>query len=233
MKLSVLVITAALLNACSAGPQVVDPPGPFSGAGDTAVYVAHLGWHTGFVLPAPAIQARLPELKERFGDVPYLQFGWGDRDFYQADELNIGYAIKAALWPTETVMHTRRIPQDLANYYAGIGLVKLCTSAAELSSLLDFIAASFHQSPEGQIVATQANCGRGCQFYAGAGQYYLTNTSNTWTAKGLQSLGMDVSTRFKLTADSVMNYLHDHSQAQTLERKEQPVEARATDFSCP
>jgi len=45
------------------------------------------------------------------------------------------------------------------------------------------------------------------QFYKGVGDYYLMNTCNKWTAKGLRSTGMDISTKFTLTAGSVIGYL--------------------------
>ena len=45
------------------------------------VYVVNHGWHTGFVLPASVIQQEIPELKNRFGNAPYIEFGWGDNEF--------------------------------------------------------------------------------------------------------------------------------------------------------
>ena len=51
------------------------------------------------------------------------------------------------------------------------------------------------------------------QFYKGVGDFYLMNTCNKWTAKGLKSAGMDISPTFKLTADSIMDYLKDYRQA--------------------
>jgi len=39
------------------------------------------------------------------------------------------------------------------------------------------------------------------------------NTCNKWTAKGLKSAGMDISPTFKLTADSIMDYLKENRQA--------------------
>jgi len=46
------------------------------------------------------------------------------------------------------------------------------------------------------------------QFYQGAGKYYLMNTCNKWTTKGLKSIGMEISPTFKLTSSSVMNFLN-------------------------
>ena len=50
------------------------------------------------------------------------------------------------------------------------------------------------------------------QFYKGVGDYYLMNTCNKWTAKGLKSIGMDISPIFKLTADSIMTYIKGINQ---------------------
>jgi hypothetical protein len=42
------------------------------------------------------------------------------------------------------------------------------------------------------------------------------NTCNKWTAKGLKSAGMDISPTFKLTADSIMDYLKEYRKAPTI-----------------
>ena len=55
------------------------------------------------------------------------------------------------------------------------------------------------------------------QFYSGVGDFYLMNTCNRWTAKGLKSIGMDISPTLKLTAGSVMNYLTKAKIALTIE----------------
>ena len=43
------------------------------------------------------------------------------------------------------------------------------------------------------------------------------NTCNRWTAKGLKSIGMDISPTLKLTAGSVMNYLTKSKIEPTIE----------------
>jgi len=55
------------------------------------------------------------------------------------------------------------------------------------------------------------------QFYSAVGDFYLMNTCNRWTAKGLKSIGMDISPTLKLTAGSVMNYLTKANTALTIE----------------
>lgn len=231
VKLVSIVIAALLLAACSTGPHVVDHAGEFRG-GSNAVYIANHGWHTGIVVPASAIQARLPQLQERFGAADFLEFGWGDKDFYQAEEMTFGLAVQAVFWPTDTVVRAVRVPPNLSGYFARAGVIKLCVSEAELSSLLTFIASSFAMDAEARIQPSETRSRRSSQFYSGSGQYHMTNTCNTWTAKGLKSMGMELSTAFKLTSGSVMNYLHDHPQVQSIAGIEQSAAPEPGDFSC-
>ena len=76
-----LIIIFILLSGCSSAPHMVEHPDDFTGTGENAVYIVSHGWHTGFVISAVAMQEKLPKLKERFGDVPYIEFGWGDKGF--------------------------------------------------------------------------------------------------------------------------------------------------------
>ena len=71
----------------------------------------------GFVVPARRIQFQLPKLRKRFGDIPYIEFGWGDKDFYQAKEITAGLALKAMLWPTESVIHAVAVPEKAYRYF--------------------------------------------------------------------------------------------------------------------
>lgn len=227
------IIAGFLFVACSSGPQVAEGAGTFDGSGSRAVYIANHGWHTGIVLPAPAIQARSPELKERFGKVAYLEFGWGDKDFYQADEMTSGLTLRALFWPTDSVVRALALRRHLPDYFAKAGVVKLCLNDTQLSSLADFVAESFAKTDGATIEPLAAAASRNSQFYAGAGQYHLTNTCNTWTAKGLASAGMDMSTGLRLTAGSVMSYLHQHPRARTIRHLDQATGVQTDDFSCP
>jgi uncharacterized protein (TIGR02117 family) len=177
------------------------------------VYVVSHGWHTGFVLSAQLLQSHYPKLKDRFGDAAYIEIGWGDKGFYQAKEITSGLTIQAIFWPTESVMHVVAVSQPVEDYFKNSQVEKICLGGAEYASLRRFIKSSFHLDENGEIIAMQKGIYGDSQFYQGEGEYYLMNTCNTWTAKGLQSAGMDISPIFKLTAGSVMNYLQQHRQS--------------------
>ena len=216
MKNFILLIII-ILGGCSAKPNIVSYAEKFEGFGQNGVYVVSHGWHTGFVIPAPEIQGVIPELEQRFGDILYIEFGWGDKGFYQAKETTSGLTLRAIFWPTESVVHSVAVPQKVEEYFSNSEVAKLCLSDGELSALIGFISRSFFRDKSGNLLELQKGIYGDSQFYSGVGDFYLMNTCNRWTAKGLKSIGMDISPTLKLTAGSIMNYLTKANTALTNE----------------
>ncbi len=95
MKVILLIVILSLLTACSSKPYVVKHTEMPAAVGQEEIYIVSHGWHTGLVVPAKGIQNILPKLRKRFGDIPYIEFGWGDKDYYQAREITSGLTLKA------------------------------------------------------------------------------------------------------------------------------------------
>jgi len=108
---NVILLIIMIIAGCSAKPYIVSCAEEFEGSGQNEVYVVSHGWHTGFVIPAPEIQGVIPELERRFGNTPYIEYGWGDKGFYQAKETTLGLTLRAIFWPTESVVHSVAVPQ--------------------------------------------------------------------------------------------------------------------------
>lgn len=208
----VLLLVGLCLTACSAKPYVVTPSNDNETSTRKKIVVVDHGWHTGFVFPTDDIAKNLPILRHRFGDVPYLEFGWGDQDFYQAREKNAGLTMQAIFWPTDTVVHVKAIPFSPSEFYSHSEVFESCISNQEYLSLIEFMVNSFAVNESGRIIEIKGGNYGNSQFYKGVGKYYLTNTCNKWTAKGLKSAGMDISPTFKLTSGSIMNYLRKKNE---------------------
>ncbi len=194
-----------MLSACSTLPLVVRNPEATGKAGGNRVYVANHGWHTGFIIPMAAIQKSVPEFGRRFGDAGYIEIGWGDRGFYQAEKITAGLAVRALFWPTESVVHAVAIPTDPVEYFPTSEVGELSMGDAELTSLVQFISGSLYRDDGGKIVPLGKGLYGDSQFYRGTGEYHLLNNCNKWTAKGLKSSGIHVSPMFKMSAGSVMD----------------------------
>ena len=216
MKNFILLIII-ILAGCSAKPYIVSYADEFEGSGQNEVYVVSHGWHTGFVIPAHEIQGVIPELEQRFGNTPYIEFGWGDKGFYQAKETTLGLTLRAIFWPTESVVHSVAVPQKVEEYFSNSEVAKLCLTDGELSALIGFISSSFYRDKNGNLLELQKGIYGDSKFYSGVGDFYLMNTCNRWTAKGLKSIGMDISPTLKLTAGSVMNYLTKDNTSLTID----------------
>ena len=213
MKVIFLIVIFSLLTACSSKPYVVKHTEIPAVVGQEKIYIVSHGWHTGFVVPAKQIQNQLPKLKKRFGDIPYIEFGWGDNDYYQAKEITTGLTLNAILWPTDSVIHAVAVPVKADKFFANSIVETLCLSGREYSSLLRFISESFYKDAHGEILELKSGIYGNSQFYKGGGNFYFMNTCNNWTAKGLKSAGMDISPAFKFTADSIMDYLKENRQS--------------------
>ena len=214
---NVILLIIIILAGCSAKPYIVSYAEEFEGSGQNEVYVVSHGWHTGFVIPAPEIQGVMPELERRFGNTPYIEFGWGDKGFYQAKETTSGLTLRAIFWPTESVVYSVAVPQKVEEYFSNSEVAKLCLSDGELSALIGFISSSFYRDKSGNLLELQKGIYGDSKFYSGVGDFYLMNMCNRWTAKGLKSIGMDISPTLKLTAGSVMNYLTKANTSLTIE----------------
>lgn len=206
----IILLFMFIISGCSFEPHIIEHAVESNPIRDRSIYVSNHGWHTGFILSAETVQLSLPFLKQRFGSVPFYEFGWGDEGFYQAQEITWGLAIRAIFWPTDAVMHVAAVPLQPDKYFSGSEVIELKLSNSELSSLLTFISHSFYYSGDGKVKVLNKGIYGDSQFYRATGNYYMTNTCNIWTAKGLKSAGLDIATGFKLTADSVMTFIKQY-----------------------
>ena len=217
MRPAGIIFLALAIAACSGKPYVVEPVLESSDAiRSYPLFVVSHGWHTGLIIPASYLNQAIPDLKERFGDVAYYEIGWGDKGFYQAQEITIGLTLQAMFWSEGAIMHVVAVPDSPIKYFGQSEIVGTCLTNEQISSLSTFISKSFARDPQGHTVRLTQGLYGDSQFYDGEGRYYLLNTCNKWTAKGLQSAGMDISPSFSLTAGSVMTTIRSLRQQCTL-----------------
>ena len=214
MKNLLFIFGLLTLSACTLEPYVVKPVESDNSPKRSVIYIVSHDWHTGFVIPAEEIQLHIPELRERFGNTPYIEFGWGDKGFYQAKEITTGLVLKAVLWPTESVIHSVAVPESVDGYFKNSQVEKICLNNGGLTSLLHFISNSFYKNEKNKVFELENGIYGDSQFYKGIGEYHLMNTCNKWTAKGLNSAGLDISPTFKLSASSIMDFIVSYNEEQ-------------------
>src|SRR3989304_4659198 len=89
------LLLCCLLAGCANSPLAVLPQAPL----ETSIFLVPQGGHTGIAVRHADIPAALLPEKRDFPDADFLEFGWGDRDFYMAETAGPWLAVKAALFP--------------------------------------------------------------------------------------------------------------------------------------
>lgn len=211
MKVILRLLMAIFIVGCSGKPYVVKPgDNPDASGVVHRMYVVSHGWHTGIVISAHTMNALVPELGERFGDAPYYELGWGDKGFYQAQEITLGLALQAMFNSEGSVMHVVALPETPVTFFAQSEVHALCINDAQLASLARFLAQSFARDGNGKLQSLQRGIYGNSQFYAAEGRYHMLHTCNSWASKGLLSAGVDIET--SLTAEGVMGGVRKSSQ---------------------
>jgi len=205
LGLSILAaVLVILLTGIHTAPfSVVDSIDEASDKPHTVYVVGH-GWHTGVVIPADAVFAKLPQLQQRFAGASRIEVGWGDAGFYQNPKPTAAIALRAMFTPSPTVMHVVAVPNDVVSYFPASTVKPLMLSESQLQSLLSFVASSFAEQ-KGDLVSLTKGIYGNSQFYQATGSYYVMNTCNKWTAKALKSAGVKVWPYAMLTAESVLS----------------------------
>lgn len=184
-------LACALLGACAAAP-VADAP---RARAETAVFVVPQGGHTGLAVRAADIPASLLPEKRDFARAEFLEFGWGDRDFYMASSPGPWLSFKAAFLPTRSVVHVASLQDELRVFFPGAEIIEIPLSRAALEGLLRYIHDAFERNG-----GAAAPLGRG--FYPGRETFHLLRTCNVWTAGALRAAGLPVGDA--LTVDGIM-----------------------------
>ena len=199
-----LALMIAFLLGCAAH-EVSPRNGPGEAHRKVFQVVKH-GWHVGIVVDQDEMTPRVPLLDEHFSGAEHLEIGWGDARFYQAAEPSTGLALRAALWPTDSVMHVVGFSGDPARYFPASELVSVCVNRPAFKRMLDFIGDNFERRPDGKAIPLGPGLYGTSRFYRAKGSFHLFNTCNTWAARAVAATGLPVSTRI-ITAGELVSQL--------------------------
>ncbi len=194
-----LLMVIAVGVACTTRvDKVIDSP-PDGGPAASALLLVDR-WHAGVVIKVSDIPGDLVPERRDFPEAEYLEFGWGEWDFYQAGGFNLGYALKALLFPSKSVLHVVGFGGPVTRYAPYREIIEFDPPSHGFERLLGYIDGSFAREDGGAA----APLGRGLygdsRFYRARGEFHLFNTCNTWTAGALQSAGYPISSAITVGA---------------------------------
>jgi len=190
---------AALLTARPADPAIWPPR---SDERPIEIVVISNGYHAGLALPrlalAQAASLRgypaLIAVTQRFGAFDWIEFGWGDREFYRLvptpGDLSIRLALRALFFPGNiSVLHVVGIVGDPAQVFGG-DLVRVPLSAVGFERMLAQLDATFVPPQAGAL----PDLGRGLYgpslFYPANGTFSILHVCNHWVDALLGAAGL-------------------------------------------
>ncbi len=187
-------------------PTAVVPPG---GCPGSRAYVSRLSWHAGVAVARQALVAsrRLPELAD-LPKSPFVEFGWGDREYFTAADPTVWQALAAALQPSPAVLQLYAAPAA-ARRDPATDTVPLSLSDAGLERLITYLVGTLDRPPSGRARPIASAAGGAVRFYPAHGRFHLFNTCNTWVAAALDRAGLGVSPAGVITSGDLMRQLAD------------------------
>ena len=150
-------------------------------------------WHAGVVIKISDIPGDLVPERRDFPEAEYLEFGWGEWDFYQARGFNLGYAFKGLLFPSKSVLHVVGFGGPVAGYAPYREIIEFNPPSPGFERLVGYIDGSFAREGRGAAAALGRGLYGDSRFYPAQGAFHLFNTCNTWTAHALQAAGYPIS----------------------------------------
>jgi uncharacterized protein (TIGR02117 family) len=211
---SVRLFLALALTAACAACVASRPPSqgsiPRAQPPTVRVFIVVHRWHSGVVLPRAALApAILPEVAD-FPDADYLEFGWGDRDYYEGKR-GAWVILKAALWPTPGVLHVASCSGRVVTCFPYSRIVSLDMPDSALQRLSERLGGSFRRDVQPKAAPLGPGLYGESRFYPSREKFYLLKTCNSWTAGLLQAAGYPIRPASSLTVDAVMKQLKPYA----------------------
>jgi len=190
-KALVSLLFLMFLAGCFASVESLYPPTP--GQPHETVYVVNHGGHTGLVFEKDKLSKQAKPPCEQFKGSRYIEVGWGDEGFYQAQRVTSGVALRAVLWPTTTVLHIVGMDRPAQQYFTRSGIIKVDLSKPGFQRLCSFLASSYFRDAQGSVIDLGPGTYDNSRFYKATGKYFFPKTCNVWTAKALRSAGCPIT----------------------------------------
>lgn len=183
------------------------PPGPPPAPGDCAIIrLWSNGWHVNLGMRADLFTDDHP-LRALFPEARYFLIGWGERDFYMAEDAGFWKGLQAVIPPSPAVIQT--IADDAPveeTIWPGREVVPFAlseTGARALAQTIgDYIVRDETDAP---VVLGRGRIADKSVFLAARGNFHLFNLCNHWTAARLREAGAPVRARLSFTAGGLMS----------------------------
>jgi uncharacterized protein (TIGR02117 family) len=200
-----IFVIVLLLSAYSSSAAEI----PFHGETKNVktVFIVHDAWHAGIVVKKADVPAVfLPELRD-FPSAEYLEFSWGDRDYFPAPDGGFAMALKAAFWSSGSILHVVGFKDAVEKVYPGADIIRISLSEEGFHRLIKFISDTFSRPHPPAPAEARPGLVSNSGFYLAEGKFSLLRTCNTWVAEALSAAGLPINPGYVITAGNLGNQL--------------------------
>jgi uncharacterized protein (TIGR02117 family) len=166
------------------------------------VYLVHNSWHAAIVLSHDDLNLQLlPELKE-FPPAKFVEFSWGDQDYFPDPNSGIWAALRAGFWSSGSVVHLVAAHANPREFYPSAEIFELRLNSAAQRELIRYLSDSFARPGAGPAPARPGlfNYSR---FYPSNQRFSVLRTCNTWVAEALAAAGLPLTPGNVFTAGNL------------------------------
>jgi uncharacterized protein (TIGR02117 family) len=171
------------------------------------VFVVQQRWHTGIIFRTEDVNPEIwPEI-ENYLHRNYVDVGWGDERFYQAQGDPVFLALRSMLAPTRSVLLVYPFSLPLRRSYGEESrIMRIPMNSEQHAALTSYVSGQYLRDSDGNIQPSTIH-GESDLFFLAKGKYHLFKTCNTWVARGFKQAGFDVRSFCILNANQVFRQL--------------------------
>ena len=154
-----------------------------------SIYFVQHDWHSGLAWEQQGSEAFGVK---QWQDAPYIEVGWGDRQFYFAGDKSILSILRAAFIPSPSVIHVASFAEPPEKFFKS-PVIKIDLSEAGFQNLFAYVKQTFQHNQKGDRLPTIGTGQYGVSnFYAAVPKYFSAFNCNTWAAEALRTAGISV-----------------------------------------
>jgi uncharacterized protein (TIGR02117 family) len=142
----------------------------------------------------------------------YVEFGWGDRNFYREADPGFWDTIQAAFWPNPGIMHVVGFDSSVSEYFPYSRIIRLKIGRNHLLALNAFLVSYFSWDEQNKLIPLGEGLYGNSQFYESPVSYFFPKTCNVWTALAVNCCGISLSPWLYQRADKLMDDLKEHGE---------------------
>ena len=171
------------------------------------VTIVHDGWHAAIVLRRGDVLSGAPPELADFPEAEFVEFSWGDRNYFPNPNSGVLAALRAAFWSGGSILHLVGFSDTIEKFYPGAKMTELRLNDNSYRRLVTFISQTFAR-PRADI---RANASPGLfaysRFYPAHSHFSILRTCNSWVAEALAAAGAPVSPRWVITSGNLADEL--------------------------